>query len=326
MNGKDLWYRQLGFHNNPLSIKPAAFYDELLGCDNIVRKVNRAISTRKVVFVEGEYGNGKSTLLRRIINRFGGRGRVIYFSCNRIEKSLNIEKLLRGRYGLIGKLLNMKARGMILLLDEAHWLTKDDYARLVRYYRSGNFSSMVFVGKEFNQEIFPDGLKSVLEHIRLGYVSEEDAVRIIRKRVGNLPILGDDVIRSIFAKSGYNVRLLLKNCELLCRHAFERDEDSVTVAMVDEMLSEIKEEIKTEDIKEEVKAAEIEEEKVKEEAQVETEVPIERKIEEEKPAEALAAAPEEEKTAEVELVNEEKPREELAVEQKKALNTEELYY
>jgi len=28
-----LWYKKLGFHNNPFSIKPAAFRDELVAYD-----------------------------------------------------------------------------------------------------------------------------------------------------------------------------------------------------------------------------------------------------------------------------------------------------
>ena len=235
MKEKEIWYKQLGFHNNPFSIKPAAFYDELLGYEHVIKKVNNAIANNKLIFVEGDYGNGKSTLLRRILHRFGGKGKIIYFSCNRIEDNINVNKLLKGRYGVIGKLLNLKPKNMILLLDEAHWLPKEDYGRIKRYYRGGYFRAIVFVGKEYDEHI-AEGFNGDFIHIKLGEVNEEHAKSIVRKRVGNLPLLSDDVIKSLFARAEKNVRKLLKYAELVCREAIERGDEEVTEELIGEVI------------------------------------------------------------------------------------------
>jgi len=366
MKVKEIWYKQLGFHNNPFSIKPAAFYDELLGYDHVVKKVNHSIEINKLIYVEGEYGNGKSSLLRRILHRFGGKGKIIYFSCNRIEKSLNINKLLNGRYGAIGKILNLKPKNMILLLDEAQWLPKEDYSRVLRYFRGGYFRAIVFVGKEYDESVFVDGFKSSLVHIKLGEISEDNAVNIIRKRVGNLPLLSDDIIKMIFNKAELNVRKLLKYSEMACKVAIDREEDLVTPEMISEIfeddldeeienlkkeVAEVKEDIKenaeileddeVKEIKANVKkvAKEVEEEKPLEDLEEVEEILEAEEIKEEKIDEDLQEEVElkenvdleEEKVKEVEDLLETSPAEEIeeVIEEKKrpkSDNVEELYY
>ena len=39
----DIWYRQLGFHNNPLSIKPAAYTDNITGYKEQIDEASYAI-------------------------------------------------------------------------------------------------------------------------------------------------------------------------------------------------------------------------------------------------------------------------------------------
>jgi len=248
---ESIWYRQLGFYNNPFSIKPAAFHDELLGC-NAVSEVIRSILDKGIVFVEGHYGNGKTTLLRHILNRFGGRGKVIYFNCARIGHALDIKKLLNERYGFIGRLLNLKPKDMILLLDEAQYLGKSDYEALLHYYSLGHFRSIVFVGKQCNNDALPERLRQILRLVSLGQVSEKDAVSIIRKRIGNFPMISDEIIKMVFRMSDYNVRQLLKNCELLCRYAVE-NETSLTEELVSSLLSTKEVVQKPEEKEEEVK-------------------------------------------------------------------------
>ena len=276
---KNIWYKQLGFYNNPFSIKPGAYFNDLFGLKDLIKKVNYNISTGKVVLVEGTYGNGKSTLLRGIIHKFGGKGKVVYFSCNRIEDRLDVERLINGNISFIGKLFKVKPKELILLLDEAQWLSKEDLSRLVRYYRSKYFNSIVLVSPEFNQENLPDSFDSMLQKFKLDEVSDEEAVRLIRKRVGQLPYLNDELIKYVFNKSGKNVRTLLKNCELLCKHAFENDLDEVTKEVADRLLfnEETEEELKVEEEKPSSEKSKVDENKVNEDTQEEL------KVEEETP-------------------------------------------
>lgn len=239
MKKNELWFRKLGFYNNPLNIKPAAYHTELLGFEDKVEEIKKNIEGNKLVFIEGKYGEGKTTLLKKLIYTFGGRKKVIYFSCNRIEERLKVRKLLNGRYGIIGKWFDLRPNNMILLLDEAQSLDKRDYEKLHRYYTSNNFSSIVFVGAEFNKSKFPEVIAKEINHFKLHKLSPEDAVKIVRKRIGELDIVSDDIIKLLWEKSGNNARKLLMFSEAACRYAVEYGEDKVTEAIIEKVLKDI---------------------------------------------------------------------------------------
>jgi predicted AAA+ superfamily ATPase len=202
----EIWYRQLGFHNNPLSIKPGAFQDGLNGYKEMIDEISYNILSNKNVFIQGEYGEGKTTILKKLINDFGGKKQVIYFSCNRIEKRINVKRLLNGRYGFWGKMFDLRPRNMILLLDEAQALEKKDYEKLLNYHNSGFFRAIVFVSQSYEADKVPPNMAKTIKVVKLKGISEEDALKIIRKRVGSLPLMPDAIIKTIFAKSNKNVR------------------------------------------------------------------------------------------------------------------------
>jgi len=321
----ELWYRKLGFYNNPFSIKPAAFHDGLMGYEDLLDDVSYAILNNKVLFVEGDFGKGKTTLLKRILRDFGGKKQVIYFSCNRLDARLDVDRLLRGRYGIWGKLFDLKPKDMILLLDEVQALSKRDCDRIYNYHKRGFFRSVVFVGKKYDKKNFTSEINSALQVFKLGKITEEDAVAIVRRRVGKLPLLPDSMIKKIFKLSNSNPRALLKNCEAVCRYAVEYGEDVVTEDIINEALGSgiISEAPKTEKKfvnKEEIIAASSKAEKTK---------PIEKKVKVDaqkkksskaKPkkapekSRAVEEKPKEEKKLSEEAKAEEKPKAEAAPE------------
>ena len=60
-----LWYKEYGFHNNPFSIKPAAFHSKVIGYD--LSEIFDKVDNGKVLFIEGKFGFGKTTILKHII-------------------------------------------------------------------------------------------------------------------------------------------------------------------------------------------------------------------------------------------------------------------
>lgn len=247
---QSVWFRELGFYSNPFSIKPAAFHDTLYGYDSVIEEVSYNMLKGKIVIVEGDYGFGKTTILRHILHDFGGKKQVIYYNCARMDGRLNIKDLLNGRYGFIGRLFNMKGRNMALLLDEAEELSQKDYQRIYSYYQEGNFRTIVFVGKKIKREELVKEIKDNMKEIRVGEINENDAVKIIRRRIGDIEILSDDIIRNLFHISHKNIRQLLKNCEESCRYAFEHGSRRVTDSMIRVLFEmEKKKEEKKEDIK-----------------------------------------------------------------------------
>ena len=231
-----VWFRELGFFNNPFSIKPAIYSDRIVGYEEVVDEIAFSVLNKKMLFLEGEYGEGKSTILKRLINDFGGQKQVIYYSCNRMEARLNVKKLLNGRYGFWGKLFDMKPKDMILLLDEAQELGAKDYSKLYSYYQEGYLKSIVFVGKEFKKEEIDDNLKKVSKEVKLRKLTDAEIITLVRRRVGSLPLLTDDVIKTVYNNSDKNVRKMLKNCESLCKHAVNFGETKISEDMIKEVL------------------------------------------------------------------------------------------
>lgn len=249
----EIWYRKVGFYNNPFSIKPAAYHDSPLGLGNTIDDISYAILTKKLIFVEGEYGQGKTTILKKLINDFGGKKQVAYFSCNRLDGRLNIQKLLKKRYGFLGKLFSLEAKDMILLLDEAQYLGEEDYKKLAEHHRTGSFKSVVFVTPKINGSA--NGLLQNALVVNLKKLNQTEAVNIVRRRVGNLHLLSDNIINEVFERSNRNVRELLKNCEKVCKYAVDNELTKVSEEALNAVLNPEakKAETKTEDATEEKK-------------------------------------------------------------------------
>lgn len=230
----EIWYKELGFWNNPFSIKPAAFHNEVYGYD--LNSLYNKIETGSVIFIEGEYGKGKTTILKKIIKRFGGAKKIIYYNCGRIEDSIDIDKLIKERPGFFSKLFG-NPDDMILLLDEAQDLPKEDSDKVLSYLNR-NFKTIVLVSSDFKGVNFGNGLREAIGEniIKLGEINEEDAVKLVRKRVGDSRILNDNIIKVIYSKSNKNPRKLLRNCEEVCRYAFEQGDEEVKEEYIKEVL------------------------------------------------------------------------------------------
>ncbi|MFW5746193.1 MAG: hypothetical protein ACOCWQ_01435 [Nanoarchaeota archaeon] len=226
---KPIWYLEMGFRHNPFSIKPGVIYDNLIGQQEVVDSVQECISGGNRCMVVGRYGVGKTTFLKSVISRFAGRRRVIYFACNRLHGPLNLDRLLYERFGVLGKMLKIRSRNMILLLDEAEHLTVDDHDAIDEYVRKGYFQSIVYVTHDI-EEIQAEGAQLDDLKRNLFYVTmfnEEEAISLIRNRLHGKEFLPRSLISEIYERSE-NSRKFLKNCEDVCRHAFLNGHKRVT--------------------------------------------------------------------------------------------------
>lgn len=234
----DTWYKQLGFYNNPFSIKPAAYHNEVLGTNGVVDQVLDKIRSGSILFIDGEYGTGKTTILRKIINEFGGKKKIVYYSCNRSENGLDVGRLVKGGRGFFGKLFGTDPKNMILLLDEVQDLNKEDCEELHQSFENSTFKSIVLVSKEFKDVNFGNGLKNLIGKnvVKMKKFNNDEAVEFVRKRIGNLKILPDSTIKLLNKKSDENPRKLLKSCEEVCKYAVENFEDEVKEEIVKKVL------------------------------------------------------------------------------------------
>lgn len=230
-----VWYKELGFSNNPFSIKPGAFSSEIIGYD--LSEILKKIEDSKVLFIEGEYGFGKTSILKHIIRQFGGRKKVAYYNCNRADESINTGKIIKGSKGFIGRLFGVVPSGLILLLDEVERISQNDQKDLLEQYQAGHLKSVVFFGPDFDKISFSIELRKLMVNnvIKLTELTDNEMVQLVRERVGTLKLLDDRIIKAVFRNSSNNPRLTLENLEDVVKYAVDNNEDEVT----DEHLKEV---------------------------------------------------------------------------------------
>jgi type II secretory pathway predicted ATPase ExeA len=323
----DEWYEELDFEENPFSTNPADFVKALVARDDMIDELIYRVRAGSLVFIEGPKGSGKSSLLRVLIKKFRGKGKVIYVNAEKLEEKLNVEELLTQRNGLIQGMLMKKApKGMILLLDNVTALSHKNAERIKHYFDENNLLSVVFTGEKFSKADFSDSLKQRLEGrvLTIPEMTSDQLVEMVHARIGDTKFMPDDVVVDIAKRYKNNPKDVLKACEDVAEFVVSIDEDVVTEKHVAEVLSAGKNESpKKEEKKEEPKPVKKEEEKKEE-----SEGPKEPKKEapEEEDVDDFFEDDEEEEdqepTVEVKL-EEEKPMKEAKKVQKKELEPDE---
>lgn len=209
------WYEELDFDTNPFERET-----RLVGFDDLLEEMLYAIVSGNILFIEGEQGSGKTKLLKEAIERFGGHGKVIYVNCKKIHKDLNIEKVLKERYGWFSTaILGNKPRDMILLLDEVEHLSAKNSERIKYYYDQNYIRAVVFAGSNMGDAGLSESLRHrIHKKLIIKNLSDYEAVQLIREKLGN-DLLPDRAIKHIYRISGRNIKTFLQNCEKVCKVA-----------------------------------------------------------------------------------------------------------
>ena len=252
-----LWYKKLGFHNNPFSIKPAAFQSEMVAydLDYIFEKVDNA----EMVFIEGLYGSGKTTILKSIINNFRGKNRIIYFSFNN-GRNFDTQALLKGANTFFKRLAGLEVSDVIMLLDEVNGMTKSHAKDVFNFYQEGIVQSIVFVDKEYKKKNFPKEISTFLNGnvIRTVHLNQDEAIELVNSRLGDIDLFTNKIIKQIFNLADKNPRRFLAYCEDVARYAVEMDDFKVSDFHIETVLEDV---IKEKKVKKVKKVSKIEEPK-----------------------------------------------------------------
>src|SRR3989344_1489440 len=235
---ESLWFKKYGFFSNPFSIKPAPFDFKVIGQDKILEDLYYKVPNGNMAFIEGKFGNGKSTILKHLINKFRGDKKVIYFACNRIDKDLDIEKLLIGKYGFWGRMFKLHPKDMIVLLDEAQDLTPENTQRIKYFFDQGNIKSVVFTGVSYERCNLHESIKDRIgkDVLKLRELNDDEAILLIRNRIGETNLMSDEIIKKLWKLSNKNPRRLLQYSDMVCRKVVETDEKEVTDKVIKEVL------------------------------------------------------------------------------------------
>ena len=230
---KTTWYQEFGFYNNPFSMKPGAYSNDIYGQEDIIKDIIAKVANSNVLYVTGPYGTGKTSILKRIIQEFKGKKRIIYYNCNQKEKSINFDDLLINAGGFFNRLFGIRKKNMILLLDEVQDLNKKDMHLLVEYYKLGFFKSAILASKKDDIELSNELTETIgRNHYDLREITPEEAIKIVRKRIGPIGFITDEMIVKIFKKNK-NPRAFLKNCEDVCRFSYESGAKKVSEKDID---------------------------------------------------------------------------------------------
>jgi len=225
------WYEQLGFYRNPFTIKPAAFHDAVLGYESKLIKLNLSIRIGGAWFISGAYGSGKTSVLRHILRKLKKKKKIIYYSLNRKDKTLDIKRLLIKKADFFQRMFFLLPKNIILLIDEADAIDEQECKAIVDYYEQGNIKSLILAADNFEKAPLIKKLRQLIGEnlLDLNVVSKDVAVEIVRKRIGNLDFLSDNMIKKLFERSEQNPRKFLENCEDVCRLAVEKGAKKVTL-------------------------------------------------------------------------------------------------
>ena len=267
-----MWYEDLNFIENPFKDSSST---ELISYNDIIDDLLYNINAGNIVVIEGEDGRGKTSLLNIVINRFRGQGRVVYINGNKIENP-NIENVLMDRYGFWGRIFNKMPRDMILLMDEVEELSERNLERIKYFYDQNYIKAIVFTTKDRKTPNFSPSLKErIAKIITLKELREDDAVRIIKLRLGNVELFSNEDIKAIFRHSDKNVKLFLENCEKIAEIVVERKLEKADKDIIEGIIGK-KEKIVHEE-KQEKLDVEKKEEKVKGKKQIKKKEKLEEK-------------------------------------------------
>lgn len=234
-----MWYRKLGYHYNPFNIKPAYFTDELVGYDKVLNHLLYNILSGNMAFFEGPFGSGKTSILQYIKRRFKGEARIGYINCIQLDENTNIMKLLPSGPWYYKLIFGKKPKNITMLLDEAQALEPTNMERIKYLYDNDHVKSVVFAGTDFNAVQFSHGIKERIGNnvIKSPLLSPDDAVKLVRKRIGNDKLLSDEIIREMCFLSSSNPRKLLQMCEDACIKAVIEGKTSVTKEYIEKIKS-----------------------------------------------------------------------------------------
>src|SRR3989344_1135071 len=103
-----MWYEKLDFDENPFK------NGDLINYQDLIDEILYTISSGNILFIEGKEGTGKTALLKEAIKKFGGKGKIAYIDCNKVDNP-NIEDVITKKSSFFAKLSGKKPKDMIVL-------------------------------------------------------------------------------------------------------------------------------------------------------------------------------------------------------------------
>jgi len=241
------WYEKLDFFENPFEVNLFKTEYEMLGLDEEKKEALYRVRSGSMLLIEGPEGSGKTAILKHIIDNFKGRNRLIYVNGKRLNKGLDIERLLLNSSGIRGKIFRKKPKGMILLMDSVESISKHNADKIKYYFDQDYLRSVVFTAKDYSKIELDESIKDRIDKriIKLSDLKKKDYVKLIKRRLEGKELFSKDVLKVIVSNSDSPKEALI-NAEIVARNI---KKNGINVKKVEELLEKVE---KKEEISEDV--------------------------------------------------------------------------
>jgi replication-associated recombination protein RarA len=221
-----LWYEELGFIENPFTIRPNDDLSLHVGQDEVIKELIKLIPKKSIIHLSGIYGSGKTTILQGIIRKFAGKKRVIYYNCNENMDRINLKSLISGAGTKFQRLFGRTSRNLLLLIDEAQHVGVKDLENIFSFFEKEIFLSVVFASPSTEDIKFSSDYIKYLKTFTLKPLTLEQAKKIIQKRLNKKNLIPSSLIKDILSIDK-RPRQFLMNCEDILRIALSEGRQKI---------------------------------------------------------------------------------------------------
>ena len=119
------------------------------------------------------------------------------------------------RTSLFGRLLGKGPSNLVLLVDNAASLSAGSLELLKYYFDNNHFSAVVLAGTSLKSSGFSPSIIDRVGNriVRIAPLAEEEALLMVKNRLGGSGLFSEGMVRKIYKMSGKNAKKFLQLCE-----------------------------------------------------------------------------------------------------------------
>ncbi|MCB9362766.1 AAA family ATPase [Candidatus Woesearchaeota archaeon] len=233
------WYTEYGFKDNPLEINPLEASEDPVGFDQEIEDLLYYVESGNVILIEGPKSSGKTLLLGQVIEKFGGKGRIVYIDGNNLNRKYQIDELLTDAQGFFRRMFKKRPKGMILLLDNSVDLPLKTYEMLQYYFDQDYLHSVVFTAADGKKLAMPKSMRDRIgsRTIKTKTLSRDAAVDMVLDRL-NQDIISKDMLEKLHIMSDNDMKRFLVNCNKVFDYMVDEEKDDIDLKTMTKVVNE----------------------------------------------------------------------------------------
>jgi replication-associated recombination protein RarA len=199
-----MWWKKYGFSKNPLDIRPN---EDLVGVDDIIKKVKDSIINGEIFLLYGPIGSGKTSLAFKIKRDLSDRYNVIYIN-GEYERDKDLEEIIeKNKYN---KFLFFKFENklpIVLILDE-YYNFPEDVSKKLKYLYDNRivYSIMLIQPSPQIMNATLSFLNRLYRKIEMKFPPEDEILKLINKKLKGKINIDERILRNLIRKNNNNIR------------------------------------------------------------------------------------------------------------------------